>query len=175
MKIVLPSAAYAFHASSGQLDFSAATGFDFRRLLGIFNLKPNQLVYAIGIDGLGGSYSGTTLQLECDTAGMSDADPLTVFYDLPTCGVVIDRSGVITTSGGAQPLMPANPMRAGASFQNVSAGDLWINDLGDADGASPSHWIPTGAFLDLASVGNPMSDWSVWGLTVGQVYTAREW
>ena len=87
-----------------------------------------------------------------------------------------DRSGTITTGGTAQQLMPANDARVGFWVQNLSSGDLWINELGGTAAASqPSIKIPSGSLYE-SQRGEPCPyAISIFGATTGQAFTARGW
>jgi len=86
-------------------------------------------------------------------------------------------SGTITLGGTAQALAAVNPTRRGCMIQNLSAGDLWINDLGTATAAQPSFKVPAGAFYYCGSYGNfaPGAALSIIGATTAQAYAGREW
>lgn len=84
-----------------------------------------------------------------------------------------DRSGAITTGGTAQVLAAANPDRRGLTGQNISAGDLWINETGGTAAAdtSGSYKVPAGATFEIETV----FAISIVGATTGQKFTATEW
>jgi hypothetical protein len=88
-----------------------------------------------------------------------------------------DRSGTITLGGTAQVLMPVSPSRHGCKVQNISAGDLWINDLGTAALAQPSFKVPSGAqyTCDTTNGVTMGSALSIIGATTAQAFAAREW
>lgn len=83
-----------------------------------------------------------------------------------------DRSGTITTANTAQQLAPANTARSSLTGQNVSAGDLWINEIGGtaAVGAAGSYKIVSGAAFSIAT----NRAISIVGATTGQAWTATE-
>lgn len=83
-----------------------------------------------------------------------------------------DRSTVITLGGTAQPLMATNAGRQGASMQNLSTGDLWVNTTGTATGGGGSEWVPPGS---LWATGAETTAFSIFGATTGQAFTAKEW
>ncbi|MGE7367919.1 hypothetical protein ACQKKX_02460 [Neorhizobium sp. NPDC001467] len=83
-----------------------------------------------------------------------------------------NRSGAITTGGTAQSLAPANAARKMLSGQNISAGDLWINEIGGAAAidAAGSYKITAGASFKI----NTNQAVSIIGATTGQKFTATE-
>ncbi|TIW43175.1 MAG: hypothetical protein E5V72_18140 [Mesorhizobium sp.] len=84
-----------------------------------------------------------------------------------------DRSGAITVGGTAQVLAAANPDRRGLTGQNISAGDLWINETGGTaavDGTG-SYKIPTNSMFSIETV----FAISIIGATTAQKFTATEW
>lgn len=87
----------------------------------------------------------------------------------------INRSGSIQQAGQAQWLMPAADDRNGFWFQNHSAEELWINDLGPASPAPPSMMIPAGAFYESPMSGVPNTAISVYGGSADLAFSAREW
>jgi hypothetical protein len=89
-----------------------------------------------------------------------------------------DRSGTITLGGTAQVLMPFNPARHGCKVQNISAGDLWINDQGTAALLQPSIKVPSGAQYTCDAMANGFTTsavLSIIGATTAQAFSAREW
>lgn len=83
-----------------------------------------------------------------------------------------DRSGTITAGGTAQQLAAANASRVSLTGQNISAGDLWINEIGGAAavGGTGSYKIAGGQAF---SVGTNRAI-SIIGATTGQQFTATE-
>ena len=82
-----------------------------------------------------------------------------------------NRSGSITTGGQSQLIAPANPARKVFTGQNLSTGDLWVNDLGlDAGPSAPSKRAPAGATFKA----NYRNAVSIWGATTGQAFQADE-
>lgn len=94
---------------------------------------------------------------------------------IQTANVVADKSGTITLGGTQQTLMAANTDRKGYLVQNVSAGDLWINDQGNAAATQPSLKLIPGAYYETPLTGAPRTAISIFGATTGQAFTAREW
>lgn len=89
----------------------------------------------------------------------------------PTLGAGTDRSGSITTGGTAQPLAAANTNRRYLRGQNLSTGDLWLNEVGGtASAASPSYRVPAGGTFGI----NTNQAVSIWGATTGQAWSATE-
>lgn len=83
-----------------------------------------------------------------------------------------NRSGSITTGGTAQELAPANAARISLTAQNISSGDLWVNEIGGtaAVGAAGSYKVAAGQAF---SVGTNRAI-SILGATTGQAFTATE-
>lgn len=90
--------------------------------------------------------------------------------------ILIDRSGTITVGGTAQVLMHDNSAREGFMIQNISSGDLWINELGGTAAASqPCIKLTSGQLYEtLGSQPCPYAI-SIFGATTGQAFIAREW
>lgn len=86
-----------------------------------------------------------------------------------------DRSGTITAGGSPQALLAASNGRQGWLIQNLSAGDLFVNDVAAA-ALDTGFKIPAGAILDSsATPAYPARNaLSIWGATTGQKFTARE-
>jgi hypothetical protein len=85
-----------------------------------------------------------------------------------------NRSGTITAGGVAQVLMPAWSGRHGCLMQNLSAGDLWVSEIGTAAATQPSIKVAAGAqYLCMAPASGQAL--SVFGATTGQAFAAREW
>lgn len=87
---------------------------------------------------------------------------------------VVDRSGTIAAGGTAQQLVAASTMRAGLWVQNISAGDLWVNENGAAAASQPSLRIPPGAVYEWPVYGVPVTAVSIFGATTAQAFSARE-
>ncbi len=91
----------------------------------------------------------------------------------PTLPAGTDRSGSITLGGTAQQLAAANTARTGLPIQNISAGDLWINDIGGTaaiDGVG-SYKVAAGTTFNVRT----NRAVSVIGATTGQKWTATEY
>lgn len=86
-----------------------------------------------------------------------------------------DRSGTIATGGGSQALMPANGSREGFFVQNLSSGDLFINDLGAASASLPSVRVPAGMLYESQPRAVTTAAIAIFGATTGQAFAAREW
>jgi hypothetical protein len=86
-------------------------------------------------------------------------------------------SGTVTTGGAAQQLAGAFPTRKGCVIQNLSAGDLWINDLGTAAATQPSIKVPAGSQYVCGGYGGgaPAGALSIFGATTAQAFAGREW
>jgi hypothetical protein len=82
-----------------------------------------------------------------------------------------DRSGTIATGGTAQQLAKANASRKFLKGQNLSTGDLWINEVGGTAAASqPAYRIPAGATFSVSTT----QAVSIFGATTGQAFSATE-
>ena len=89
-----------------------------------------------------------------------------------------DISGVIASGGVAQALAAAFPNRRGCVVQNLSTGDLWINDQGTAAASRPSIKVPAGAQFACGSPASavaPGAALSIFGATTNQAFSGREW
>lgn len=83
-----------------------------------------------------------------------------------------DASGSITTGNTAQTALAANPSRSILCFQNVSAGDLWIDFTVTAVMDSPSlKFSPGPGYCWENAV--PTNAISVIGATTGQKFTIK--
>lgn len=84
-----------------------------------------------------------------------------------------DRSGSITTGGTAQALAAANTARTGLVGQNISAGDLWINEIGGtaAVDTAGSYKITSGSPFSVST----SRAVNIIGATTGQKFTATEY
>lgn len=83
-----------------------------------------------------------------------------------------DRSGSITLGGTAQVLAAADSTRRELTVQNISSGDLWINEVGGTaavDGTG-SYKLPSNA---TAKITSDLAI-SIIGATTGQKFTATE-
>lgn len=83
-----------------------------------------------------------------------------------------DRSGSITLAGTAQSLAAANNYRSGLLVQNISAADLWINQIGGtaAVDTAGSFKVAAGAFFEVRTDRAV----SIVGGTTGQKFSAIE-
>ena len=86
-----------------------------------------------------------------------------------------NASGTIIAGGTAQELMAANKGRGGFWIQNVSDGDLWINELGTAAAAQPSMKLAAGALYESPVTGCTANAISIFGATTAKAFSAREW
>ena len=86
-----------------------------------------------------------------------------------------NRSGTVTSGSTAQALMATNKGRGGYWIQNLSAGDLYISDVGTAAATQPSMRIAAGGLYESSITGCPTNEISIFGATTGQVFSAREW
>jgi hypothetical protein len=112
------------------------------------------------------------------TALVSLAQVATIQFDPPA---LVDVSGKITTGGTFQTIVAAataTAPRRGFSLQNLSTGDLWLNDQGNAaiNSATPqSFQIPPGVLFEYPAHGVPQGALSIIGATTGQAFAARVW
>lgn len=83
-----------------------------------------------------------------------------------------DRSSTITTGGTAQTLAAIHTQRRSLTGQNISTGDLWINEIGGTAAADTvgSYKIPSGATFSIKT----SRAISIIGATTGQKFTATE-
>ena len=82
------------------------------------------------------------------------------------------RSGSITLGGTAQDLAAANTSRKSLTIQNISSGDLWINENGGTASVegTDAYRLTPGAWAS-ASTNEKVS---IIGATTGQKFTAME-
>lgn len=83
-----------------------------------------------------------------------------------------DISGSITTGGTAQTIASENKTRRSLMIQNISSGDLWVNQTGGtaAVDVAGSYKLVAGATAFI-----PTDDAvSIIGATTGQKFTATE-
>lgn len=83
-----------------------------------------------------------------------------------------DRSGNIVAGGTAQQVAAANADRRSLTIQNISAGDLWVNEIGGTAtiDTSASWRVPAGSVF-TASTNRAIS---IIGAVTGQKFTATE-
>lgn len=83
-----------------------------------------------------------------------------------------DRSGSISVNAVAETLAAGNAERVALTIQNISSGDLWINEFGDtaAPSTAGSYKIPAGYSCEIST----NQAVSVYGATAGQAWTATE-
>lgn len=100
----------------------------------------------------------------------SDGQPVSIGGSAPLAPGT-NKGGTITTGGSAQQLAAANASRSYLKGQNLSTGDLWINEVGGtAAAAQPSYRIPAGGIFGV----NTNQAVSIWGATTGQAFSATE-
>jgi hypothetical protein len=105
-----------------------------------------------------------------DGSGVTPGDPTSPGQSA-TLPAGTDRSGTIAAGGTAQTLAPANANRRYLRGQNLSTGDLWLNEVGGtAAAASPSYRVPAGGTFGI----NTNQAVSIWGATTGQAWSATE-
>jgi hypothetical protein len=105
-----------------------------------------------------------------NSGDVSAANPLPVIDPYLPAGT--NRSGTIAVGGTAQTISTGNATRRALYGQNISTGDLWINELGGVAviGAAGSYKISPGESFSI-STSNAIS---IIGATTGQAYTAVE-
>lgn len=84
-------------------------------------------------------------------------------------------SGTITTGGTAQQLT-TTPTH-GFLIQNISSGDLWINDVGAsaAINGTGSIRLSPGAYFETPVGYSSPNNISIIGATTGQAFSGRKW
>lgn len=130
---------------------------------------------------------GVTLEVQGKVGGvavpvsgpLTDAElratPVSVTYFAPASAPT-DRSGTLAAAATAQQLMPAKANRRGWIVQNLSAGDLYVRDDGVAASASAgSIKVPQGGSYESPSGFVTSTSISIFGATLGQAFTAREY
>lgn len=98
-----------------------------------------------------------------------------VFTFSSSPGVPTNRSGQIAAAGVAQQLAPANAARRGYWIYNVSANDLWVNDVGTATAASPSLRLRPDEMYESPPSAAGVGAISIIGSVSGQTFIAREY
>lgn len=86
-----------------------------------------------------------------------------------------NKSGTIAAGGVAQVLAAANKERRGFWIQNVSSGDLWVSEVGNASATQPSILLAAGQMYEPFPGVCPTGAISIFGATTGQAFSAREW
>lgn len=84
----------------------------------------------------------------------------------------VDKSGSITAGGTAQVLAAANPARLALEGQNISSGDLWVNEIGGTAAVDTvgSYKVPSGSWFAVAT----NRAVSIIGASTGQKFSATE-
>lgn len=72
---------YTFNAASKTITFSDYTSIDLNRVLLITNSTTNTIIYNFASSTLGGTVAENILTLTYNTASMSNADKLQIYYD----------------------------------------------------------------------------------------------
>ena len=91
----------------------------------------------------------------------------------PAVAALTDRSGTITSGGGAQNLAASNASRKGYWIQNNSTADLWLSTEAAAIAGQPSLRIRAGALYEPPVISQ--GGISIIGAVTGQAFSAREW
>ena len=81
-------------------------------------------------------------------------------------------NGSIATGGVAQQLVPALAARELLLLTNTSAGDLWLNDLGEAD-LGVGFTVAAGRTIEFSGDECPRDAVWVFGATTGQSFYVR--
>lgn len=103
---------------------------------------------------------------------VSSAAPLPVSTVGAALPAGTDKSGSITTGGTAQVLAAANSARVRLTGQNISAGDLWINEIG---GTAAVDTVGSYKVQSLAAFSiSTNRAISIIGATTGQKFSATE-
>ncbi len=92
-------------------------------------------------------------------------------------GVIVGRSGTITTGGTPQQVMAANPARRYFLFQNPSGNAItfWVSFLSKTPAAaSPAIEVKPGGTIEFEGSFVPIQEVYVYGATTGVAYTAKE-
>jgi hypothetical protein len=93
-------------------------------------------------------------------------------------GQITDGSATIAAGGTAQSLFVADVKRRGYSVQNLSSGNLFINDVGGtavSTGTGASFTLIPGALYESPDGAMPIQAISILGATTSQAFAAREW
>lgn len=120
--------------------------------------------------------TGSTSDANSFPVSLSTEDKATLASVATGTGRVLpagtDRSGTLTTGGTAQQLAAQNTARTALRGQNISASDLWINEIGGtaAVDAAGSYKIPAGSTFTVST----NRAISIVGGTTGQKWTATE-
>lgn len=89
-----------------------------------------------------------------------------------------DLSSTIAAGGTAQTLCAADPKRFGYRVQNLSSGNLYINDVGGTavtTGTGSSFTLVPGAMYESPEHMRPINAISIIGATTSQAFSAAEW
>lgn len=97
---------------------------------------------------------------------------VTIEQDNQNLDAGTDRSGSITLGGTAQQLAAANTSRRELTGQNISTGDLWINEIGGTAAADTagSFRVPAGQGFEIETTRAV----SIVGAVTGQKFSATE-
>jgi hypothetical protein len=87
-------------------------------------------------------------------------------------GTGTDKSGSITTGGTAQQLAAANTSRRALPIQNISTGDLWVNETGGTAAANTAGSYKIAP--DQTAYVDTNQAVSIIGATTGQKFSATE-
>lgn len=101
------------------------------------------------------------------------ASPIQTVAAQPSLTAGTDRSGTTNaTAGTATTLAPANAARKGLNIQNISAGNIGINEVGGtaAIGSAGTYTVAAGNTVSIRT----NRAISVVGSAASQVYTATE-
>jgi hypothetical protein len=87
---------------------------------------------------------------------------------------IVDHSSTITATGVSQQALAANAFRSGYFFQNLSARNMFINELGAATQIQGSILIPPGGSFPPDNYPVNTAAINIIG-TISDGFTAREW
>lgn len=109
---------------------------------------------------------------EALAVALVDASGAAVSGGAAANSLAVSRSGSIASGGVAQQLAAANAARRFIKGQNISSGDLWVNELGGTAAAATegSCVVPPRATFVIET---PAAI-SIVGATTGQKFTAVE-
>ena len=130
----------------------------------------NEAGFAIAVNGETVWVGATALT---DSAGTeyTAANPIPIGPGALPAGT--DRSGSIAAGAAAQVLAAALATRKGLKGQNISAGDLWINEIGGTAAADTAgSWRVQPGQTFCVSTNRAIS---IIGATTGQKFTATEY
>ena len=142
-----------------------------QRLTSLIALLPATLGQKTSANSLAVTVASDQSALTVAQATAANLKAQVVYADV----TATDKSGTIATGGTAQTAIALNANRRAFWIQNLSAGDLWISDVGPATAASPSLKIVAGGLYESMPGNCPTSAISIIGATTSQAFAAREY